>query len=155
MSKAAKARLPGERRGDGGSRKRGGSREWRREKQTEAGVNYGCNLRFPRGKERQRETSSHAYQITHLPHFLIMVREQTRIQSGPCVRCLRRRRRESTRTFIHAELCGAVLCRRAFPELDMTCVYKAVLTFIALLCRTALRACAYTYTVTWPLSVHT
>ena len=56
--------------------------EWKGEKQTEADVNYGCNLRFPRGKGRQRETSSHAYQITHLPHFLIMVHEQTRTQSG-------------------------------------------------------------------------
>lgn len=82
MSKAAKARLPGERRGDGGRKKKREGAEGKREKQTEAGVNYGCNLRFPRGKERQRETSSHAYQITHLPHFLIMVREQTRIQSG-------------------------------------------------------------------------
>lgn len=81
MSQAAKARLPGERRGDGERENREGA-EWKREKQTEAGVNYGCNLRFPRGKERQGETSSHAYQITHLPHFLIMVREQTRIQSG-------------------------------------------------------------------------
>lgn len=84
MSEAAKARLPGERRGHGGRRKREGT-EWKRQKQTEAGVNYGCNLRYPRGKERQRETSSHAYQIAHLPHFLIMVREQTRTQSGLCV----------------------------------------------------------------------
>lgn len=83
MSKAAKARLPGERGGDG--EKKRGREQSGKEKQTEAGVNYGCNLRFPRGKERQRETSSHAYQITHLPHFLIMVREQTRIQSGLCV----------------------------------------------------------------------
>lgn len=56
--------------------------EWKREKQTEADVNYGCNLRFPREKERLRGTSSHAYQIMHLPHFLIMVREQTQMQSG-------------------------------------------------------------------------
>lgn len=95
ISKAAKARLPGERRGDGERRgRKKGRAEWKREKQTEAGVNYGCNVRFPRGKERQRETSSHAYQITHLPHFLIMVREQTCVQSGlfvcTCTRvCLR------------------------------------------------------------------
>lgn len=29
--------------------------EWKRKKQTEAGVNYGCNLRFPRGKKKGRE----------------------------------------------------------------------------------------------------
>lgn len=81
MREAAKARLPGERRGDGGRKRKEGA-EGKRKKQTEAGVNYGCNLRFPRGKERQRETSSHAYQIAHLPHFLIMVGEQTHIQSA-------------------------------------------------------------------------
>lgn len=36
-------------------------------------------------RKRKAETSSHAYQITHLPRFLIMVREQARIQSGLCV----------------------------------------------------------------------
>lgn len=51
MSKAAKARLPGERRGEGEEEKREGA-EWKRKKQTEAGVNYGCNLRFPRGKRK-------------------------------------------------------------------------------------------------------
>lgn len=111
MSKAAKARLPGERGGDGERRKREGA-EWKREKQTEAGVNYGCNLRFPRGKERQRETSSHAYQITHLPHFLIMVREQTRIQSGLCVcLCVSEKQREAlTHSSMSScvELCCAV-----------------------------------------------
>lgn len=116
MSKAAKARLPGER------KKREGA-EWKREKQTEAGVNYGCNLRFPRGKERQRETSSHAYQITHLPHFLIMVCEQTRIQSGLCA-CVFVKERVREREHIHPCpcLCGAVLCYQAFSELDKTCV---------------------------------
>lgn len=83
-----------------------------KEKQTEAGVNYGCNLRFPRGKERQRETSSHAYQITHLPHFLIMVHEQTRIQSGlvrVCV-CVCERDRALTHSSMSScvELCCAV-----------------------------------------------
>lgn len=38
-----------------------------------------------RKKERQGESSSHAYQIAHLPHFLIMVGEQTHIQSALCV----------------------------------------------------------------------
>lgn len=58
MSKAAKARLPGERekRGDGGRerKEREGNRVEKREReeQTEVGVNYGCNLRFPRGKEK-------------------------------------------------------------------------------------------------------
>lgn len=142
MSKAAKARLPGERRGDGGRRKREGAM-WKREKQTEAGVNYGCNLRFPRGKERQRETSSHAYQIAHLPHFLIMVHEQTRIQSCLCVCvcvCLRKRMRErkSIYTFIHVKFCGAAWCCQAVSELNMTCVFTAVWTLIALLCCAAL-----------------
>lgn len=46
ISKAAKARLPGERRGDGarGKEKKKGRAEWKGEKQTEAGVNYGCNV---------------------------------------------------------------------------------------------------------------
>lgn len=105
MSKAAKARLPGERRGDGGSKKREGA-AWKRGKQTEAGVNYGCNLQFPRGKERQRETSSHAYQIEHLPHFLIMVHEQTHIQSGPCVHvCACVWDREWARAHLHIHPC--------------------------------------------------
>lgn len=58
MSQAAKARLPGERerekrRWREEKKEEGGSRvEKKREKQTEAGVNYGCNLRFPRGKEK-------------------------------------------------------------------------------------------------------
>lgn len=116
MSKAAKARLPGERRGDGGSKKREGA-AWKRGKQTEAGVNYGCNLQFPRGKERQRETSSHAYQIAHLPHFLIMLHEHTRIQSGPCV-CVfeTENERERIYTSIHVKLRGAARCRQASVE---------------------------------------
>lgn len=119
MSKAAKARLPGERRGHGGRRKREGT-EWKRQKQTEAGVNYGCNLRYPRGKERQRETSSHAYQIAHLPHFLIMVREQTCRQSVflcVCV-CVWEREWEREIAFINLSISSCVeLCCAVKPSL--------------------------------------
>lgn len=77
-----------------------------------------------RKKERQGETSSHAYQIAHLPHFLIMVGEQTHIQSALCVRvCVLERKRLH---IIHVSLCEAVLCCQAFPDLDMTRAFTAV-----------------------------
>lgn len=119
MREAAKARLPGEGRGDGGMKRKEGA-QWKRKKQTEAGVNYGCNLRFPRGKERQRETSSHAYQIAHLPHFLIMVGEQTHIQSAPRARVLEREPLHIT----HVSSREAVLCCQASFELNMMRVYS-------------------------------
>ena len=63
----------------------------------------------------------------------------------------RERERESTYTFIHVEL-----CRQAFSELDMTCVSKAVLTFVALLCGVALCCVSQCVsTVTWPPIAHT
>lgn len=157
MSKAAKARLPGERRGDGGSKKREGA-AWKRGKQTEAGVNYGCNLQFPRGKERQRETSSHAYQIAHLPHFLSMVHEQTRIQSGPSVRvCVRLRMSESA--FTHPSMSSCVELRGAVklsPSPDMTRLFSAVWTFAAPLDRAALHCVSQrAAAVTWLVTLHT
>lgn len=116
MRKAAKARLPGERRKDGEGKKMEGA-EWKREKQTEARVNYGCNLRFPREKERQRETSSHAYQITHLPHFLIMVREQAHIQSGLFVRAW-----NGVRALVYSSVLSCVqLCCAVRRSRDLTC----------------------------------
>lgn len=136
MSKSCKsqiARREREKRGEmkGGGQRGGGGRGG--EKQTEAGVNYGCNLRFPRGKkERQGETSSHAYQIAHLRHFPTMVREQTLTQSGlPLCVCV------LEKELLHVHLCQVAWMCAALSAVLRTRydvrVYSSV-EFPALLC---------------------
>lgn len=131
----------------------GGGAEWKREKQTEAGVNYGCNLRFPRGKERQRETLSHAYQIAHLPHFFFFsswsLSKLVYSLPSSCV-CIWKRKWE--RAFTHSsmsicvELCSAVKC-------SLNLEWRVCLR----LCRISSHCCESwcAITVTWPLMVYT
>lgn len=135
-------------------KKRDGA-EWKRKKQTEAAVNYGCNLRFPRGKERQREKP----QVMHIRLCICHIFLSWSVSKLPynlpspfvCVYvCLKKR--ESIYTFTYAELCGAVLRCHAFSELDMMCVYICVEfhCYLAALCCVSWHAS----TVTWPQHVH-
>lgn len=96
-----------------------GEREREREKQTEAGVNYGCNLRFPReGGGAGRNIKSCISDCAFATFSLAWTASRLHIQSGFSALCVCACRRESIYTFIRVESRGCRPCCQASTELD-------------------------------------
>lgn len=130
QEKKNQTRLPGEREREGreGRRRRCRERERRRarEKQTEAGVNYGCNLRFPRGEKKRGGRKKH--QVMHIrlricdiflpwsvSRLICNLASLFSVRVCVCV-CWS----ESIYTFIRVRSRGRSPCCQPFAELDTT-----------------------------------